>query len=287
SMLQNAAAAAAEASRSLDPDEEYLVGRAVAATVFSSYPPYDSPRLNEYINFLGQGLALYSAKPEIYAGYRFFVLDSFEVNAFATPGGHILITRGALALVGSEDELAALLAHEIAHVALGHGLDSVRGMRFAEIASHYAISSGLSAEGASREFTENFGPAIAELAKILFIGGYSQTFEIQADAEAGRILAEAGYDAQALKSLISKLREPEGGKAGQGIAFTHPAPLTRLQALADSGIAEAAAAGNAAVAAAPSGFRVLPLLPGSALARPPAEIKEARAARFLAMKELF
>ncbi len=276
SMLRKAAAAATEASRALDPEEEYLVGRAVAAALFRSYPPYDSPRLNEYINLLGQGLALYSRKPEIYAGYRFFVLDSPEVNAFATPGGHILITRGALGLVGSEDELAALLAHEIAHVVLGHGLDSVRGMRFAEIASAYALEAGMSAEGASREFTASFGDAIAELAQILLIGGYSQTFEIQADAEARRILEGAGYDGGALKSLILSLPDESADGGEQGIAFTHPSPQTRIAALEDGDIA-----------AASSGARVLPLLFGSPLLRPEAERKAAREARFALMRALF
>ncbi|HWP68404.1 MAG TPA: M48 family metalloprotease, partial [Rectinemataceae bacterium] len=135
SMLKSAAKAAVEASRQLLPEEEYYIGRAVAASIFTKYAPYDNRDLNSYLNKLGQGLALYSSRPEIYAGYRFIGLSSDEVNAFATPGGHILVARGLLRLVQSEDELAAVLAHEIAHVALGHGLSSVQGAKITQIAS--------------------------------------------------------------------------------------------------------------------------------------------------------
>ena len=229
-MLKLAAQAAVDASRDLNPEEEYYVGRAVAANIFTSYPPCDRPELNAYLNKLGQGLSLYSLRPAIYAGYRFIVLDSEEINAFATPGGHVLVTRGLLRLADSEDELAAVLAHEIAHIALGHGLASVQGARITQIASNYAIQAGNASGGDIAAFTAVFGDSISELAKILVISGYSQAYESQADLEARRIIAVAGYDPNALARLIGHL--PSSGQGGaSGFAVTHPQPQSRIEAL--------------------------------------------------------
>jgi len=230
-MLKTAAKAASEAARQLSPEEEYYIGRAVAASIFANYPPYVNRDLNAYLNKLGQGLALYSSRPEIFDGYRFICLASTEVNAFATPGGHILIARGLLRLVQSEDELAAVLAHEIAHVALGHGLSSVQGAKIAQIASDFAIDAGNAAGGTIATFTTVFGDSIADLARILIISGYSQTYELQADLEARQILAAAGYDPNALARLIARLPS-RNQEHPAGFAVTHPEPTVRLEALA-------------------------------------------------------
>ncbi len=230
-IFRAAAKAASEATQPLTPREEYYIGRAVTARIFSLYGLYDCPELTDYLNKLGQGLALFSSRPEIYRGYRFAVLDSQEVNAFASPGGHILITRGLLAKVENEDELAAVLAHEIAHVALRHGLASIQGSRLAQIASDYALSAGLASGGEAASFTEAFGEAISEIATVLLISGYSQSFELQADREAKKILLRAAYDPGALDRLIAAL--PSQDQAPSGFAQTHPNPSFRIEALHD------------------------------------------------------
>ena len=243
SVLKSAAKAAVEASRRLSPEEEYYIGRAVAASIFSKYPPRDDRSLNAYLNKLGQGLALYSSRPEIFRGYRFICLSSAEVNAFATPGGHVLIARGLLRLAHSEDELAAALAHEIAHVALGHGLSSVQGAKIVKIASELAIDAGNAAGGDVAAFTTVFGDSIADLARTLIISGYSQTYEFQADLEARHILAAAGYDPDALSRLISRLPS-RGQDQAVGFAATHPEPVSRLEALASRPLEEAKGGGS-------------------------------------------
>lgn len=226
-----AAAKAAElAANPLTPQETYYIGRAVAARIFTSYHPYGCAELISYLNMLGQGLALYSSKPEIYAGYHFMALDSTEVNAFASPGGHVLVTRGMLRLARSEDELAAVLAHEISHIALGHGLKSVQGSRLTQIASDFAIQAGMSGGSDAAAFTSAFGDSIAELASSLVISGYSLSYELEADQEARRMLLASGYDPRALETLISRL--PRGGEASAaGFALTHPDAESRLDAL--------------------------------------------------------
>lgn len=229
-MLKTAAKAAVEVSRQLSPEEEYYIGRAVTATIFTIYRPYDNPELNAYINKLGQGLSLYSSRPAIYAGYRFIVLESKEINAFASPGGHILVTRGLLRKVQSEDELAAVLAHEIAHIALGHGLASIQGSRLTEIAAEFAMDAGAASGGDVAAFTGAFGDSISELAKTIVISGYSQSYEFQADLEARRILASSSYDPNALTKLIGRLPSRDQENAA-GFAVTHPEPASRIEAL--------------------------------------------------------
>ena len=213
----------------LNPEEEYYLGRAVTAQILTRYKPYDCPALNHYINMLGQSLALFSSRPELYNGYRFLVLDSDEINAFATPGGHILVTRGLIKLTTNEDELAAVLAHEVAHVALKHGVSSIEGLRLTDIVSQAAISAGLASKGQVADFTAAFGDAIAALAKQIIISGYSQAYEFQADEEACNILSKAHYDPQALARLISRLPGP--GASDSGYIKTHPERETRLAML--------------------------------------------------------
>lgn len=228
--LKEAARAAAEAAHPFSPEEEYYLGRAVAAEIFSAYRPYGRADINAYIDRLGQGLALFSPRPEIFAGYHFMVMDSEEINAIASPGGHILVTRGLLRKTKSEDELAALLCHEIVHVALGHGLASMQGARLAQVIFDYALRAGKAGGGEAAVFAESFGEAISELASVLIVSGYSQASEFRADAEAKRMLAAAGYDPEALARLIERL--PATEDAG-GVSFVtmHPAASSRLEAL--------------------------------------------------------
>lgn len=238
-ILRAALKEASQTRLKLNPQEEYYLGRAVTAQVLARYKPYDCPALNQYINLLGQSLALFSSRPELYNGYRFLVLDSDEINAFASPGGHILVTRGLIKLTRSEDELAAVLAHEIAHVALKHGASTIEGLRLTELLSQAAINAGLASKGQVADFTAAFGDAIAALAKEIIVSGYSQAYEFQADNEARNIIAKACYDPQALAGLIGRL--PEREASNSGYVKTHPERVSRLEMLSKSTAPEACA----------------------------------------------
>jgi hypothetical protein len=123
---------AAEIDRSFEvftPEQEYYLGRAVAATIAGKYKPYNDQKANRYVNRLGQTLAQFSDRPETYGGYHFRILDSDEINAFAAPGGLIFITRGMLRCTQHEDALAAVLAYEIGHVQYKHGLQEIKKSR--------------------------------------------------------------------------------------------------------------------------------------------------------------
>lgn len=232
-ILKSAATEAVFASRELSPEEEYYLGRAISGAILEVYRPYDCPELTRYINLLGQGLALFSPRPELYKGYHFLVLDSDEPNAFAMPGGQILITRGLLSLTENEDELAAILAHEISHTALRHGVLSLQSYALAELAREAAIKAGQAGSAEAVSFTNKFGTAISEFAAVLLVSGYSQNFEYEADRTAQSILAQLGYAPSSVAAVIMKLPDKEG-EAANSFVITHPEKEARIGSLESS-----------------------------------------------------
>jgi len=101
-----------------DITEEVRFGREVAARVIARYGLYENLQLMKYVNLVGKVLAMSTNRPEL--EFRFAVLNTDEINAYAAPGGYIFVTRGALAKMRDEAELAGVLAHEIGHVVEKH-----------------------------------------------------------------------------------------------------------------------------------------------------------------------
>lgn len=215
------------------PEQEYYIGRSVAASVFDKYDEYDSEEANEYLASLGNVLAFFSEKPSVYAGYSFQILDNDELNAFATPGGHIFVTRGMLRLARNEAELAAILAHEIAHVQESHGLQSIRTSRITAALTSAAITGAqLASNEEIGELTEVFEDSIDDVTQTLFTAGYSRSSEEEADLAALEILNAAGYDPRALGSFLEQMQE-HWNSDGPGFAQTHPSPESRIEVFED------------------------------------------------------
>jgi beta-barrel assembly-enhancing protease len=102
--INKSAQAVEKTFEDITPAQEYYIGRAVAATVLCTYRPFDQQQANAYLNLLGQTVAQFSLKPETFGGYHFLLLDTDEINAFAAPGGLIMISRGMVRCCRSEDE---------------------------------------------------------------------------------------------------------------------------------------------------------------------------------------
>ncbi len=117
------------ATHQINEEEEYYIGRAVAANILSQYPLWKNADATHYLNLIGKALVLRSARPEIFGGYHFSLLDTPEANAFSAPGGIIFLTRGIVDLAGNEDELAAILAHEIQHIVAKDPLKAIKSQR--------------------------------------------------------------------------------------------------------------------------------------------------------------
>lgn len=221
--------AASKAARPITDEEEYYIGRAVAANLLSSYNLLKNNRLTEYVNYVGQSAVLHSDRPYTYGGFHFAILDSNEVNAFACPGGIIFITKGMLNAVKNEDELAAVVAHEIAHISHRDGISSIRKARWTEAAA--IIGTQAAKEYGSQELANLvtlFEGSIEDIVKTLVVNGYSQSQEYDADKAALSYLSKAGYKPEALKDFLNRLVSKGKGSEG-GLLKTHPATADRLK----------------------------------------------------------
>jgi len=210
------------------PEQEYYIGRSVAAVILNKYQPYTNQPANQYLNLLGQTLAQASDMPEIFRGYRFLVLNSDEINAFATPGGQIFVTRGLLRCCRNEDAVAAVLAHEIGHIQLKHGIQAIKKARITDALTTIAAESARAlAPNEVAMLTETFGGAIMDITTTLINNGYSRSFEYEADNAAQTILRRLGYDPNGLVEMLVVMGK--NLKSGEtGFAKTHPAPQDRI-----------------------------------------------------------
>ena len=205
--------------------DSYYLGRAAAAHIVNSFPLYNqNPALTVYLNLVCYALAVNSPMPNWYDGYYVMILDTPVVNAFATPGGHIFITRGILEILTSEDMLAAVIAHEMAHIQLQHGIAAVNQSRAVNdlYQERNRISQSLASE-TQRQFTVS----VNDLVQTLFSGGYSQLQEFEADSTALRLLISAGYNPQSIIELMRILDSLQGNQTA-GLNSTHPLPSQRI-----------------------------------------------------------
>jgi predicted Zn-dependent protease len=226
--IRNVSNAAIQSFSDLTPEQEYYIGRAVAATILESYPPLDNPDANAYVNLLGQTLAMASDRPETFGGYHFLLLDSDEINAFAAPGGLILVSRGLVACCENEDALAAVLAHEISHVQNKDGLRAIKASRWTSLAA-ISLEEGFRNLGNEdlKEVANQFSGCIDDIAQTLVVNGYARGQEIAADASAVTILERVGYAPQALESMLGEM-DKRLKPGGPGFARTHPSAKDRM-----------------------------------------------------------
>lgn len=219
-----------ELSSLYTPQEEYYIGRSVAAVILKRFPIFnpdlakgriadDFTPAERYINSIGHTLVLASDRPNVYNGYRFIVLRSKSLNAFATPGGFVFITTGLITKASDEDELAGVLAHEVAHAMIKHPLESIAATQkhgvFSKLASN--IAGGLAqASGLSPMQVKQLADAMEDSVDSVILNvldGYGVIHEKEADNYAVDILCNAGYDPAGLSRMLGKL-EVGGGTHG-------------------------------------------------------------------------
>ncbi len=227
----NVAESFQQASREISEVEEYYIGRSVAATVLNMYVPLENPAMQQYVNLVGQTVACSSPKPTLFGGYHFLVVNSSEINAIACPGGFILISSGLIDVTSNEDELAAILAHEVAHVTLQHGRSSIDQARWTEFGILVAEES--TEQWGSDELQSaagDYGDIVEDVVSNIITKGYSRETEYQADSLAAVICASAGYDPGAIASVLQTMSAIVS-RSGPGFWQTHPSPEDRLAAV--------------------------------------------------------
>ena len=212
----------------MSPEDEQRIGDEEHPKILARFGgAYDDGAIGAYVAEIGARLARYSARPDI--AYRFTVLNSPVVNAFALPGGYVYVTRGLIALCNNEAELAGVLGHEIAHVTARHA-----AQRYSQ-----AVTFGLGALALGWLFGDRGIGEIAEVGGELFLQSYSREHEYEADLLAVRTLARAGYAPLAQAAFLASLEQHgaleneiagrPGAERARDLFATHPRTVDRVE----------------------------------------------------------
>jgi predicted Zn-dependent protease len=209
--------------------QEVDIGRKAHAQVLQQYGRYDDESVQQYVSEIGQRIARTSHRPEL--PFTFTVLDSAEVNAFALPGGYVYITRGIMAYLNSEAELAAVIGHEIGHVTARH---SVRQQTGATAAGVGAMVVGILT--GSSDLAN-----VANMAGSALVKGYGRDMELEADQLGAEYLDRVGFEPEAMIDVVRLLKNQEmleiqmarqenrKPRVYHGLFASHPDNDTRLK----------------------------------------------------------
>jgi predicted Zn-dependent protease len=216
---------AGKALQDIDEPEEIQVGRDMAARLLGAAPLVADARLQQYVNHVGRWLAAQTERPGL--PWRFGVMEAPQLNAFAVPGGTIFVTRGLVARMKSEAELAGVLAHEISHVLKKHHLKAIQKGAQTSLAGEALSTAVQNQNSAAREKLISFGTE-------MYTRGLDKSDELEADRLGVVIAARAGYDAYGLPGVLQTLQAMNAEDSGLALMFkTHPAPGARLDALGE------------------------------------------------------
>ena len=201
----------------MSPEMEDEMGRTVAIAATNRWPIYENPELNEYVTLVGLALASASSRPD--GNWVFGVLNTPEIGAYSGPNGYIMVTRGAIATMQDESELAGVLAHEMAHVINRDGFEAVKKAKLTEA----ALEAASTADKRVAEFNERSNMLVEKV----LTSGWSQPQETKADSDAIRLLQEAGYDPSGLPRFLARMQQ-RGGAGGAKPLGTHPGTGDRI-----------------------------------------------------------
>lgn len=216
------------AASPLPEKDEIALGRELAGRTMGAAPLVNDRALQSYVTRVGRQIAALSERPDL--PWKFGVLDTPSINAFASPGGIILITRGLYELLDNEAQLAGVIGHEIAHVAKHHHSNVVRKQ-----AGTQALA-GIGQEVAS----QRAGMAAPLLNQALGTGAelftkkLDRSAELEADDVGAVLAARAGYSPAGLIDVLHKLNARAGEPSMNLLYATHPHPTERLTALGDA-----------------------------------------------------
>jgi predicted Zn-dependent protease len=211
------------APKKMSAEEEKHFGREAAATLLGAAPLVRDEPLQTYVNRVGQWVALQTGRSDI--EWRFGVLDTPNVNAFAAPAGYILVTRGLIERLENEAELAGVLGHEIAHVIERHHADAMKKKERSGALANIAADA---TEGRGNKLVAG---ALTNVAKGLYASGLDKGDEYEADRLGIVYATRAGYHPYGLPRVIHMYAGAAGEKGFELLFSTHPSPGERLSAL--------------------------------------------------------
>ena len=201
---------------------EIAEGKKAHAQVLEEYGVLKNPRVQAYVNDIGQRLAKQSQRANLQ--WTFTVLDSPEINAFALPGGYVYITRGIMVYLESEADLAGVIGHEIGHVTARHGAqratrqqDAGLGVLAASVLGAVLESRGVG--GAGRMASD-----ISQTVAAGYVSRYGREQELQADSLGAEYLSRIRFDPRNMIDVINVLKNQERFAADQARSQGRPAP---------------------------------------------------------------
>jgi len=223
----------------MDESSEIAYGRKGHEQVVAEYGEYQNPKLQAYVNEIGQRLARQSERAQLQ--WRFTVLDSPEINAFALPGGYIYVTRGIMAYLESEADLAGVIGHEIGHVTARHGAQRATRQQRAGAGVLAATILGAVLEGAGVGGATDLASQVSQTVAAGYIASYGRDQELQADRLGADYLARSNYDPRNMVDVIRVLKDQERfaedaaraegrtPRQGQSWLASHPSNEQRLR----------------------------------------------------------
>lgn len=208
--------------QNLSLKEEYQLGAKVGSLVLGNYAPLES-QFNRYATTMARYLAMYSTRPVLFKGYRASLIDCKDVAAISTPGGFVFLSKPLIEATANEDELAGIIAHEVAHIALRHGemsirrkaasqksrketeglLDDVTDLAEFFIPARSDKDAEKTLEQVKRD-RETYGKHVSDLAEVMKVYKYNSNQEYAADKMALEILLNAGYDPQKYANFLAR-----------------------------------------------------------------------------------
>ena len=206
-------------------EEEAALGRQIAGNLLGAAPLVADVKLQKYVNQIGRWVADQSERPDL--KWHFGVIESGDVNAFATPGGYIFVTRGLYLLLQNEAELAGVLGHEVGHVIRQHHLKILQQSKLLDLGGQ------LLAKNVDQNLQGLIGSGAEIVARSL-----DKDAEFDADRIAVVLAARAGYDAFGLPAVLQQIGHFARDSDAVALLFkTHPHPEDRLSQL-DAAIGE-------------------------------------------------
>jgi predicted Zn-dependent protease len=201
--------------------QDVRLGQKYSREVAHKLSMCDEPRIDEYLDSLGKMLAAKAPGPK-YA-YQFKCVNDVAINAFALPGGFIYINRGTIEAAENEAQLAGVMAHEIAHVALRHSTNQISKQQ--AVVMPLSLLGGVMGNGAFGSLLTELGTSAA--LPVVFLK-FSRTAESQADVVGTQMLYDSGFDPRALAQLFEKLEE-QNRKERVRFLHDHPNPANRIE----------------------------------------------------------
>jgi predicted Zn-dependent protease len=212
----------AGAARGMDEKDEVAIGREIAGRMLGAAPLVADPELQAYVNRVGRWVASQTERPDL--PWHFGVIDTASINAFAAPGGYVLLTRGLYEILDGEAQLAGVLGHEIGHIVRRHHITVMQ--------KSSAISAGARiAQGSRNQIVNSLIGTGAEV----MARGLDKSAEFESDQMGVVLAARAGYSPYGLIEVLHKLSARSVDDASLALLFkTHPHPGERLSELGNA-----------------------------------------------------